>query len=175
MIARVLSLVAALALALPTSANEAAPQGPKADLKTVVATGIATPVDGIATAGQPSAEALQVFADSGFRAVIDLRNPGEDRGFDEAAVVEQLGMRYVSLPIDGSAEVNMESAAALNALLAELDEPVLLHCGSGNRVGALLALGYVLNGSDPETAIAKGRSAGMTRLEGHVRELLESK
>ena len=174
---RLSALLVALALAFPAcadSASESSAQGPKADLEAVVEKGIVTPVEGIVTAGQPSAEALQVFADSGFGAVIDMRTAGEDRGFDEQAVVEQLGMRYIPLPIDGSAAINLDNAATLNALLDELDQPVLLHCGSANRVGALLALRAALNGADDEAAVEKGRSAGMTRLEGRVREVLES-
>ena len=51
---------------------------------------------------------------------------------------------------------------------------MLVHCGSANRVGALLALGKVQAGSDADEAIAFGKSAGMRGLEKRVREVLEA-
>jgi len=132
-----------------------------------------TPVDGISSTGQPDEAALQVFADSGYVAVIDLRTDKEKRGIEEAAVVEGFGMQYVNVPIAGVKGVNFESARALQQVLADFDEPVLVHCGSGNRVGALLALGQVLDGADHESAIEHGKTAGMTVLEKRVREVLE--
>ena len=98
------------------------------------------PLPGITTAGQPSAAALEAAADAGYKTVIDLRGPAEDRGFDERVAVQRLGMNYVSLPVDGAAGVTYENAAELDRVLAELPKPVLLHCSSGNRAGALLAL-----------------------------------
>lgn len=155
---------------------EVADQPPlKVDLNLVVADGSVSPAGGITTAGQPDEAALRVFADSGYAAVIDLRTEGEDRGIDEKAVVEGLGMKYVSLPIVGS-DITYEKAAALDELLASYDEPVLLHCGSANRVGALLALRASANGADDEAAIEAGRQAGLTstELEAIVREELSA-
>ena len=146
----------------------------KVDLKEVVATGKVEPVDGITPAGQPDVAALKVFADNGYEAVIDLRTATEDRGMDEPTAVEELGMRYVSMPID-SDDITFESAAALDELLAGFEGPVLLHCASSNRVGALLALRASAKGMDDEQAIELGRRAGMTRLESAVREALADK
>lgn len=147
----------------------------KVDVEQVVALGTVTPVDGITSSGQPTEAALQVFADAGYVAVVDLRRDSESRGFDEAAAVEALGMSYVSLPVDPKGGINFENASALNEALAGFDGPVLVHCGSGNRVGALVALGAVLDGSDHEAAIEEGRAAGLTKLEEQVREVLEEK
>ena len=140
-----------------------------ADIK---AAGHVRPVDGITSAGQPDEQALKVFADSGYAAVIDLRGPAESRGYDEANVVEGLGMSYVPFPISGPDAINFENAAKLTELIAAQGGPVLVHCGSGNRVGALLALSKALDGADDEQAIAAGREGGLTRLEPVVRERL---
>ena len=143
----------------------------KVDLATVVSTGMVVPVDGMTSAGQPDEAALGIFADQGYTTVIDLRTAGEDRGIDEAAVVESLGMDYITLPI-GRNDINFDKARSLDILIAEADGPVLVHCGSGNRVGALLALSKSLDGADNETALEYGRKGGMTRLEGTVKEAL---
>lgn len=132
------------------------------------------PVDGISSAGQPDAEAFRMFAEAGYVAVVDLRGPAEDRGLDEKDVVTGLGLDYVPLPIVGSDAINFDNASKLDSILAAYDGPVLLHCGSGNRVGALLALRDSLAGAAADAALDYGRSAGLTSLEPIVRERLEA-
>src|SRR5690606_38327465 len=51
--------------------------------------------------------------------------------------------------------------------------PALVHCASGNRVGALAALRAAwLQGADEEAAIAEGRRWGLRSLETEVRSSL---
>ena len=152
-------------------AGESAP-ALKVDLQAVVESHHVEPVDGITAAGQPDAEALKVFAAEGYKTVIDLRGPDEDRGIDEPAVVASLQMSYVSLPISGRDAISFDNARKLDALLAKADGPVLIHCGSSNRVGALLALRKSLEGADDETALEYGREGGLKSLEGRVKEVL---
>lgn len=143
------------------------------DIDDVVEAGAVKPVDGVTSAGQPNEEALKVFSESGYVAVIDLRGEGEDRGMDEESVVEELGMDYVALPIASRDGISFENAERLDSLLEQYDGPVLVHCGSGNRVGALLALRESMNGASDEEALEKGREGGLTRLEGVVQERLD--
>ncbi len=147
----------------------------KVDLQTVVASGEVHPVDGISAAGQPDYIALAVFADRGYAAVIDLRAEHEPRGLDEQVVVEGLGMDYVLMPIVDTAAINFENARRLDELLGKYDEPVLIHCGSSNRVGALLALRESLNGADDDSALQVGRDGGLKGLERRVIEVLGEK
>ena len=113
-------------------------------------------LEGITTAGQPSEGALSAVAAAGYKTVIDLRGPKEDRGLDEKKTVEGLGMKYVNLPVNGASGVSYENANALDKLLADLPKPVLLHCASSNRVGALLALRAKAKGTDSEKALDVG-------------------
>ncbi len=144
------------------------------DLDAIVESGKVEPVDGLSTAGQPDEAGFKVFADNDYAAVIDLRTEGEDRGLDEAPVVEDLGMEYVLLPI-GRGDITFEKAAELKRVLDQYDEPVLLHCGSSNRVGALLALQEYAETGDREAALEAGREAGLKSLESAVIEEIESK
>ena len=175
---RVLLLVilsGALALSGCTAKTVIADETPaQVDLRQVLATGEVKPVKGITPAGQPDAATLEVFAKNGYAAVIDLRTVDEDRGLNEQAVVEGLGMQYVAMPI-GYEGITFENAAALDKLLAEFDEPVLLHCGSSNRVGALLALQASLEGASDAEALEIGRRAGLSSLESTVRQKLGEK
>lgn len=156
-----------LAVSLTADAGEAesgAMPRVHVDVATVAAAGEVSPVDGITSAGQPDEAAFRVFADSGYVAVIDMRGPEEDRGIsDERALIEGLGMDYVELPITDRKQINVETAAELDRLLEGFDGPVLIHCKSGNRVGAVLALRHSLAGASDDEALAFGATAGLTK------------
>ncbi len=134
----------------------------------------AEPFSGITTAGQPDADSLHALADLGYTAVIDLRGETEDRGLDEKTVVQELGMQYVSIPVSGSEGISFNNAQELDHVLAKVKGPVLVHCGSSNRVGALFALRAKLAGSSVDEALAIGRSAGLKSLEPVVVERLNA-
>lgn len=145
----------------------------KADLESVVELGRVEPVSGLTTAGQPDEAAFRVFAENGYHTVIDLRTAEEDRGLDEPAVVDQLGMRYIAMPI-GAGDINFDKARELAELLDRSEGPILLHCASANRVGALLALNVYEETGDAALALQTGRAAGMTRLEKLVTEIIDA-
>ena len=143
----------------------------KVDLDAVTELGVVKAVDGVTTAGQPDEASFRVFAEMGYAAVIDLRTEGEDRGLDEPAVVDALGMDYINLPV-GRDGVTFANAKALEDAIASYDAPVLVHCGSANRVGALFALSEYAKSKDLEKALEAGRAAGLTGMEGTVRKVL---
>jgi uncharacterized protein (TIGR01244 family) len=120
--------------------------------------------------GQPHEAALARLAgEAGVKTVINIRNPEEMSRvpFDEPAVVESLGMRYVTIPV--SPDTFSESDVAQFAeLLSSTEDPVLLHCASSNRVGGMWAAYLARHeGIAVEEAIQLGRSAGL-RSEGMV-------
>jgi uncharacterized protein (TIGR01244 family) len=130
------------------------------------------PATGYVSTGQPDAETLRIIAEAGYVAVVDLRTAEEPRGFDEAATARELGLSYVSLPIGDADDISYKNAAALDKALAAFDGPVLLHCASGNRVGALFALSAKARGASDEEALARGDAAGLTRSKGVVEQRL---
>jgi uncharacterized protein (TIGR01244 family) len=169
------SILLAVVMSTASFADEQSPAAAmKVDLATVVSDGTVEPVDGISTAGQPDKAAFEVFANAGYTTVIDMRTEREDRGLDAPAVVTELGMTYINMPIAGLDAISFENARELDKLLSEIDGPVLLHCGSANRVGALLALRKSLDGATDDEALEFGRAGGMTSLEKRVREVLDS-
>jgi len=86
-------------------------------------------------------------------------------------VVESLGMDYINLPI-GRDGITFANAKALQSLIKGYDQPVLVHCGSANRVGALFALSEYAESKDAEAALEAGRAAGLTGMEPIVRKVL---
>jgi uncharacterized protein (TIGR01244 family) len=131
------------------------------------------PAPNLLTGGQPSAEQLEALAAAGYTTIVDLRTEGEKGApSDEPERVEALGLSYVRIPVTGAAGLTEEKARELDAVLDSAAGPAVVHCGSGNRVGALLALRAHLDGATPEAALEHGLDAGLTRFEPAVRELL---
>lgn len=114
----------------------------------------------LATAGQPSPEALGQLKEMGFRTVINLRTEKEGAAA-EAPVVEAQGLRYVWVPITP----DTFSLADVEAVQKVLDDPsagpVLLHCASSNRVGGVWMAIQARAGASLEEAEAAGREAGL--------------
>jgi uncharacterized protein (TIGR01244 family) len=115
---------------------------------------------GVATAGQPSPEALARLKEMGFRTVVNLRTEQEGAS-QERPQVEAQGLRYVSVPVTPASLSLADVEAVEKALAVAADRPVLLHCASSNRVGAVWALIQARRGKSREQAEAAGVEAGM--------------
>ena len=131
------------------------------------------PKPDLLVAGQPAADDWKALADAGVRTVINLRPAAEMQGRDERAEVAAAGLRYVELPIAGAGDINADNARKLAELLGQADGPVLVHCGSGNRVGGLLAVAKAQAGMPADEALKFGRSAGMKSSETRARAVIE--
>lgn len=133
--------------------------------------------DTLYTGGQPSREQLLHLSQEGFARIIDLRPVGEGRGFDEPASAASAGLQYHRLPIATEADLTPANVSMLDEWLGDSAQPkTLIHCASGNRVGALLALraGW-LQGASTAAALDTGRAAGLTSLEAAVRTRLSQR
>ncbi len=161
-------LCAALTLAaLPACAKKAADRGSVAK---ALPNGRLISED-LIVGGQPDEATLNLAKITGIRTVINLRAPGET-DFDEAKAVQSRGMRYVHIPVAGPAGLTPEAVKRFDAALKDAG-PVLAHCASGNRVGALFALrAHQLQGMDPKKALALGEARGLTSLKAKVKALL---
>lgn len=137
------------------------------------------PYPGVLVAGQPTEAQLTEASEKGYGTVINLR-PDDEPGAlsNEADLVQRLGMRMVEIPIAGAKDLTAENVKLFAAALedaAKDGRPVLVHCSSGNRVGALFALkAYQLEGKSDQEALEEGRRAGLTRLEPAVKAIIEA-
>ncbi len=127
----------------------------------------------LATAGQPSPEALARLGKMGFRTVVNLRTEKEGAA-EERDVVESQGLRYVWVPVTPETF----SLADVEAIERVLDDPsagpILFHCGSSNRVGGAWAVIQARKGKGLDEAAAAGREAGLhsPQMEAAVRRVL---
>lgn len=135
----------------------------------------ASPSPGVVSAGLLKPGDIGRLKEAGIQFVIDLTLDDETPDFDEASAVRSAGIDYSNLPISGAKDLTRENVIAFDRLLRNADRPVLVHCASGNRVGAMAALRAAwVEGKSEEDAIAIGKSWGLKGLEPQVRERIDS-
>lgn len=157
---------AALTIAACATGPGAAPMPELANL--------AAPEPGVYSAGRVAPDDIARLRAAGIEHVVDLTTPGESPDFDEGAAARAAGLAYSNLPLDGAAGLTPENVQAFDALLRAADGPVLVHCASGNRVGAMAALRAAwIDGRDADEAIAIGRQWGLKGLEEEVRRRID--
>lgn len=116
---------------------------------------------------------VKALANAGVELVINLQ-PDDELSFDESDAVKRAGMYYEQLPISGAKDLKQLNILAFDNILRQYHgKKVALHCGSGNRAGAAIALraGW-LRGRKMETAMERGRSHGLAGLEQEVHNRL---
>jgi protein tyrosine phosphatase (PTP) superfamily phosphohydrolase (DUF442 family) len=120
----------------------------------------------VITGGQPNAQQLRALKEAGGSIVLDVRDPMESRPVDERALVQQLGMEYVNIPV----KAGSLDDATLDRILAVLrgagDRTIFFHCGSGNRVGGALIPYFMLDqGMEEEDAVEQAMRVGLRSAE----------
>jgi uncharacterized protein (TIGR01244 family) len=118
----------------------------------------------VATGGQPTDSAFAKLAANGYRAVLNLRTAGE--GVDlkhEQESIEKAGMRYVNIPVVSSAPKPEQVDEFIKAVKDKENQPMLIHCGSANRVGAFWMIYRVVDQGWPEEkALEEATKIGLT-------------
>ena len=122
---------------------------------------------GVLLAGQPSPDDLRAAAELGVRTVLDVRTPGEMTEFDEPALVGELGMVYRNFGFRSPEQLTDEVFDGVRALLSDpAARPILFHCGSANRVGAVWLAHRVLDGGvELGAAIEEAQAVGLRSAE----------
>ena len=132
-----------------------------------------SPANNLITAGQPTKDDLKRLAKRGVKVIVNLRAKGEFRGFNEKALVEQLGMKYIHIPMEGGEDITAKNVKLLDIALQGLKEPAVVHCASSNRVGGLLAYrAFSIQKKTAKEAFDFGKKAGMRSTQKQVRKLL---
>lgn len=104
-----------------------------------------------ATGGQPTEKAFGKLAANGFRSVLNLRMASEGVDLNkERAAAEGAGLRYVSIPVASSEPKEEQAGEFIKAVKEKANHPMLIHCGSANRVGAFWMIYRVVEQGWPE-------------------------
>jgi uncharacterized protein (TIGR01244 family) len=122
-------------------------------------------------AGQPTERALRELREQGVTTVVNLRTPEEmrrDVRYDEEALVKELGMRYVYLPVRGSGEYPYSPATltAFSEALRTADGKVLLHCTVAWRASHLWAA-YLIEERKVPVEAALGNARAINLMDDH--------
>ncbi len=110
----------------------------------------------------------------GVKTVINLRMPEETPKFKEPELVKGLGLDYVAIPFKGPDTLKDEVFDRARQVLKDAGKrPVLMHCKSGNRVGAIWYAYRVLDeGIEPDVAMKEAKAVGL-RKAGHIQKAEE--
>jgi uncharacterized protein (TIGR01244 family) len=126
----------------------------------------ACPLEGVATAGQPSVAAWPELASAGYHTVVDLRMPDEARDQDEPASVRAAGLEYVSIPVSQPTLDDATFDTFRELMRDPARRPIFVHCATSNRVGALLLPYFALDERMPVAdALQLAQDAGLRNPE----------
>jgi uncharacterized protein (TIGR01244 family) len=119
----------------------------------------------VACGGALSGGAVDELKTRGYRAIINFRLASENGANVEAetAAAKQAGMTYIHLPFNAQSPDPQVVDAFLKAVADRANQPVFVHCGSANRVGALWLIKRVLqDGWAIDKATAEAEMIGLT-------------
>jgi uncharacterized protein (TIGR01244 family) len=131
---------------------------------------------GVFLASQPKPEDIVQAKKGGVKTVINLRHAAEIKDFDEKQVVEAEGLAYLNFPFEGPAELTDAVFDTVREHLKTAVRPILLHCSSANRVGAVWLPYRVLDGGlSYDEALSEAKTVGLKSpdYEKKAREYIE--
>jgi protein tyrosine phosphatase (PTP) superfamily phosphohydrolase (DUF442 family) len=134
---------------------------------------VLNPADNIVVTGLLTPDVIEGLKQANVEVVINVQ-PEDELTFDEQAALQAVGIDYADIAIRGAEDLTEATIAEFDkALNTHEGKNTLMHCKSGNRVGAAVALrdGWI-RGCNPETALANGKAAGLLGLEQEVQSRL---
>jgi tyrosine-protein phosphatase SIW14 len=115
-------------------------------------------------------ELEHVTRNYGLRTILSLLNPDVPESVAERRAAEELGLRWVNVPLPGNGASTAEQREKIKAVLFDLDAaPILVHCAAGaNRTGLAVGM-YRLHrsGWEVEQVLAEMRDHGFEDLPRH--------
>ena len=176
-----LALVAANPVAVLRLSAEAAmpfdvaakfPQAPYGDKMPGIVINYLRAAPYIGTGGLVADDTYPLLKEVGFKTVVSLLTDAEG-ATREAEAAKAAGIVYISMPVARRAPSLQQVAQFTRIVSDSANYPILVHCESGNRVGAMWALYRASLGVPGEIAVQEGRTIGLkSGREGTVREML---
>lgn len=157
---------------LPFDITRDSSPAPYGDEMTQVVANYNRPAPFLGTGGELGNGAMEELRGMGFTTVVSLLNPEEGLEAEREAA-HDAGLNFFSISVAGEAP-SEEQVRAFARIVSTTDNyPVLVHCASSNRVGAMWALYRHHMGVPAEIALEEARAAGLkTSREPDVRERL---
>lgn len=112
------------------------------------------------TAGQPTPEGFHQASAMGVKTIINVLPEKECMKGENQVVIEE-GMNYTVLPFE-TTNFKMETVRQFSDILNRAEQPVLIHCSTGNHVGGLWFAYRVLIEKAPlGVALKEARKIGL--------------
>ncbi len=110
--------------------------------------------DKLLTSGQPDEADFGEIAKAGVELVINLATSTSDLALtDEPGIVRALGMEHLHIPVDWEHPTRANLGEFMDAMDANQDRKILVHCALNYRVSCFTALWKVLRlGEKPDEA-----------------------
>lgn len=108
----------------------------------------------LSSSGMPTADQMRRVAEAGVELVINLAPHDVPNAIpNEAELVESLGMQYVNIPVNWNTPTCKGLNVFMDALDANKDRKVHVHCEANFRASAFIAIYRILRlGWEPEKA-----------------------
>lgn len=119
----------------------------------------------VACAGATEDAAIPGLAGLGYKSIINLRLATEDGVNVDAsrAAADAVGLKYIHLPLNGREPDVKVADAFIAAVTDTANQPVFIHCGSANRVGALwLVKRMLVDKWDQARAVEEAKAIGLS-------------
>lgn len=111
----------------------------------------------------PDRKTLREAADEGFSSVVNMREEDEKHELepdDERRAAEEAGLTYLHHPVSGK-DFSDEIVDQFRRKAAEMPAPVLVHCASGKRSGAMVMMHLAAErGMSGDEVIEKAEAMG---------------
>jgi uncharacterized protein (TIGR01244 family) len=156
--------LAAIGVLMALIANPFAPQ-PTITRKQIPGVQNYSRVDAtVGCGGATETSAFPALRDEGFVSVVNLRMAGEP-GVDLPAATqaaEKAGLKYFHVPFESSAPDPAVVEHFLRIVVDKENQPVFIHCGSANRVGAVWLVKRVLVDKwEADRALSEAEAIGL--------------
>ena len=119
----------------------------------------------IACGGATTPEGVAELKKLGYNSIINLREATENGANVEAeeAAAKEAGVKYLHLPMNGQSPDPAVADRFLEAIKEPANQPVFVHCGSGNRAAALwMVKRMVVDGWDADRAGTEATALGLS-------------
>lgn len=101
--------------------------------------------DKLSSSGMPTAEQMKSVAEAGVQTVINLApHDVPDAMQDEPGLVASLGMQYINIPVNWGTPTRDGLNVFLDAMDANKDRKIHVHCEANFRASAFIAMYRIL-------------------------------
>ncbi|XOZ33166.1 fused DSP-PTPase phosphatase/NAD kinase-like protein [Halomonadaceae bacterium KBTZ08] len=145
---------------LPFDIADNTPMAPYGDEMTTIVTNYNRPAPYIGSGGHLGEGAMSELKAMGFTTVVSLLTPAEGLAAERRAA-RQAGLNFFGISVSSATPTAGQVQSFAEIASTTSHYPILIHCASSNRVGAMWALYRHRMGVPAGIALEEGKAAGL--------------